>query len=231
MQSKNHFLTVSYFLISLVIFLLGTQSLIAQDESERVGLRLVTGVDCLNDSLSATIQIRSEGNNFFIGTSSLLLNYDASVLEFLDYTSINFDEKAILHVQGLELEIWEPHNYTNGEGEFNLTLLLEIEEVSEPRIDTEWIDIGKIRFSIKDKTTSPQLVFDRNNTNFNRNIPNDGTQAPTKGTFTGFEAPTNSLCNSCDFDDVPPILNNFSADFTINCDSFISSPDNVTANG
>ena len=55
-------------------------------------LRMVDTLDCGNGTFSATLQIRSANiQTFNLGTSSILLTYNAAALEYVDYNSLRFD--------------------------------------------------------------------------------------------------------------------------------------------
>lgn len=156
----------------------------AQNEEDIFDLRIVSAVDCENNQLASIIQIRAQSDTFQIGTSSILLNYDADVIEFSDYQALNFYEDNRC-LPGVNVDSWDSHDF-NGTfpGLFNLTMVLKLEEFSCPIVGTEWIDIGRLDFSVKNINGSPNFSFNLDNTNFNRSQPNNGEQAPQKGNFT-----------------------------------------------
>ena len=148
-------------------------------------LRFVTVQDCETDSLTATIQIKARtGQNFNLGTSSILVTYDQEVLDYASYSSLRFDGSDTC-IEGLASS-WEPHavDGISVPGLFNLTLVLNSEGFGCPEVDSsEWVDIGIVRFAIANPALNPQLSFDRDNTNFNVHEPNDGTVVVGKGEF------------------------------------------------
>ncbi|MEM6634175.1 MAG: PKD domain-containing protein, partial [Bacteroidota bacterium] len=151
-------------------------------------LRIVDSLDCENNTLYTTLQIRAaNGQVFKIGTSSILLKFNESALQFQNYQSLSFDgsDRCIAGI----VEAWDQHSYNviSFPGLFNLTMLLNTEQFSCPEItQNEWISIGTLEFSIKDERLSPEILFDRLNTNFNFDEPNDGSVQVGKGEFTGF---------------------------------------------
>jgi len=174
------------FTFCILLNFVGLPNAQSQEEGDIFDLRFLTELDCGENILTANIQIRTQDDTFKIGISSVLFNYDETVLEFLDYESLNFDQSNIC-IPGVPLAVWDNHQFSSSTpGIFNLTLLTEIASQSCPIIETDWIDIGKVRFTIKDMERAPNMQFDTRNTTFNRNIPNDGTFAPTQGNLMGF---------------------------------------------
>ena len=157
-------------------------------------LRFLTELDCGSNTLTANLQIRTQEDTFKIGISSVLFNYDESVLEFLDYQSLNFDKNNIC-IPGVPLAVWDDHQFSSSTpGVFNLTLLSEIASQSCPIIEKDWIDIGTIRFTVKNMVATPKMEFDARNTSFNRNVPNDGTFSPSQGSLMGFNEVLSTQC-------------------------------------
>ncbi|MEM1120930.1 MAG: Ig-like domain-containing protein [Bacteroidota bacterium] len=189
-------------LIGLLWFLLGNfvalPALSAQNENDIVDLRIHTEVDCGQEIVAAAIQIKAQVDTFRIGTSSILFNYDANVLEFLDYTSENFDENDQVSIFGTPTKVWDEHKFNSSfAGTFNLTLLAELPPASFPIVDTDWLTIGIVRFTVKNMNGRPNFTFDIGNTNFNRHAPNNGDASPTKGQFGSNNDIFSTQC-SCD---------------------------------
>ena len=185
MQSNTYTAFGGFFLF-IILNLFGLPSALSQEDGDIFDLRFLTEVDCGTNILTANIQIKTQDDTFKIGISSVLFNYDEAVLEFLDYQSSNFDQSNIC-IPGVPLAVWDAHQFSSSTpGIFNLTLLTEIASQSCPIIDRDWIDIGIIRFTIKNMEAAPNMQFDSRNTTFNRNDPNDGTFAPTQGNLIGF---------------------------------------------
>ncbi|MFK7979208.1 MAG: Ig-like domain-containing protein, partial [Saprospiraceae bacterium] len=178
----------------ILLNFIGLSSLHSQEEGDIVDLRFLTELDCSENILTANIQIRTQDDTFKIGTSSILFTYDETVLEFMDYESLNFDKNNVC-IPGVPLAVWDNHQFSSSTpGVFNLTLLAEIASASCPIIERDWIDIGKVRFVIKNIEASPNMQFDSKNSPFNRNDPNDGTFAPTQGDLIGFDELLASQC-------------------------------------
>ncbi len=198
-----------------------------QNENDIYDLRIHTEVNCADNVLTASLQIKSQQDSFRIGTSSILFKYDDEVLEFLDYTSENFDENDKVDFFGSAASVWDTHKFNSSfAGTCNLTLLSEIAAASFPTIENEWLTIGFARFTIKNINTSPNFTFDVGNTNFNRHSPNDGSQAPTKGVFA---ANGDLLATQCACD--VPTLNNDTLQFdcpTASIEANISGNDIVS---
>ncbi|MEM6318549.1 MAG: Ig-like domain-containing protein [Bacteroidota bacterium] len=175
----------------------------AQTENDAFDLRLKTEINCTDDVLTTTLQIRAQSDTFKIGTSSVLFTYNDTALTFIDYTSKNFDENNQC-ITGFNFPVWAAHKFNSAvSGTCNLTLFAEIPSASCPIVDTAWIDIGVARFTIKDYDKNPNIVFDRGNSSFNRHEPNDGTMSPDQGVFTNI---TTAFANECGC--TPPTIRN-----------------------
>jgi len=182
------------FIFFTLLNFVGLPNAYSQEEGDIFDLRFLTELDCGENILTANIQIRTQDDSFKIGISSVLFNYDETVLEFLDYESLNFDQNNIC-IPGVPLAVWDNHQFSSSTpGVFNLTLLTEIASQSCPIIEQDWIDIGQIRFTVKNMEASPNIQFDTRNTTFNRNEPNDGTFAPSQGDLMGFDEVLASQC-------------------------------------
>jgi len=94
MQSNTYtaFLGLIFFIALNFLVLPNVQS---QEEGDIFDLRFLTELDCGENILTAKLQIRTQDDTFKIGISSVLFNYDETVLEFLEYNSLNFDKNNI----------------------------------------------------------------------------------------------------------------------------------------
>lgn len=201
MQSNTYTAFLGFFIAILLNFI-ALPTTFSQEDGDIYDLRFLTEVDCNANVLTADIQIRTQQDTFKIGISSVLFNYDENVLTFLDYQSQNFDQNNIC-IPGVPLAVWDAHQFSSSTpGVFNLTLLTEIASASCPIIETDWISIGTVRFTVKSMEGAPNMQFDNRNTSFNRNVPNDGTFAPTQGNLMGFNEVLATQC-ACD----APIVN------------------------
>ena len=140
----------------------------------------------IDDLYCATLKIKlkdailPEDNEVQIGTSGIMVIYNLSALSFASYTSHNFDENNECFPDVPDLDVWAPHGYSGTVGgKVNIVLQLStLEAYSCPVItNEEWIDIGTICFNILDPEANVQIGYSNNDelTNFNRNIPNNGT--------------------------------------------------------
>jgi len=201
MQSNTYTAFLGFFMFIILNFL-ALPTALSQEEGDIFDLRFLTEVDCVENVLTATIQIRTQEDTFKIGISSVLFNYDENVLSFLDYESLNFDPNNVC-IPGVPLAVWDSHQFSSSTpGVFNLTLLTEIASQSCPIIETDWIDIGTVRFSVTNMEATPNMQFDTRNTSFNRNEPNDGTFGPAQGDLIGFNEILSTQCAACE----PPTL-------------------------
>ncbi|MEM6628567.1 MAG: PKD domain-containing protein, partial [Bacteroidota bacterium] len=154
---------------------------------QTANLRFSPSLDCQNGQYAATMQIQAANTTVFrLGTSSILVNFNAAALQFASYSSLRFDGSDLCVVGAAPA--WDEHAFdgTSVAGTFNLTMVLNSEPFSCPDVtDAGWVDIGTILFNVLDSTASPDLGFDVDNTNFNVDQPNDGTVTVGQGTYEG----------------------------------------------
>lgn len=155
---------------------LGTiQPLMAQ---EGVALRWVPNWDYDKEILTASIQVKKDApGDQSLGTSSIYLNYNTQALIFTEYTSLNFHEKNLCI--GGSASAWDQHAFdgTSMPGHFNLTMVLNVDGVACPAIsEEEWTDVGRVSFSVIDKSQKPDIQFNPTHTHFNGNEFNNGTE-------------------------------------------------------
>ncbi len=165
---------------------IGTPIIPIDTTADNIALRMVDSLDCSTNSYCVSLQIKALGDTFLIGTSSMLISYNESLLAFREYASTNFNGSANCIADAASA--WDEHvaDGSSVPGLFNLTLSLTSEEFSCPAIGAaEWIEIGQLCFDLVDSTGNPNLAFDETNTNFNRNFPNDGTGAVPVAVFFG----------------------------------------------
>ncbi len=143
--------------------------------SQTIELQLAAEKNCTDRSYCIDIQLKSGGMagiSLAIGTSSMLLTYDADVVVFKNYLSKNFDDASPCNG-------WLPHRYDaiSRRGEIEITLVLEEDGNACPFIGDDLVAIGTICFDIVKQGASPNIRFDLNHTQFNTNDSNDGTAA------------------------------------------------------
>ncbi len=168
----------------------------AQENTEMINIQFAE-IDYSEDNgtFCATIQVEADNETIFqIGTSSILFNYDSTVIEYISYTPINFNgtENCIMDVASA----WDPQQWdaTSVPGIFNITLTLISNDFSCPTITRDWIDVGTVCFQVLDSSLSPNLVFSEESTSFNSNIPNNGSNSVETGTFGNI---TENIFQSC----------------------------------
>jgi carbohydrate binding protein with CBM6 domain/type IX secretion system substrate protein/SprB-like repeat protein len=146
-------------------------------QAQSVRLELAGQKDCADLTYCATIQVQAgAGENLRLGTSSILMTYDDRALSFKNYTPLNFDGSALC--AGGATLAWTPQQYdaVSKPGEFDLTLTLADNGNSCPTItDLAPIEVGTVCFDILQQGASPGMAFDMAHTQFNRDIPDDGT--------------------------------------------------------
>ncbi len=179
--------------LAVFVFFTAPSFIFSQDDI--VELRFTTALDCQRNIYEATLQMRAKSDTFRIGTSSVFLTYNGAALSFSEYESKNFDGSGLCVLNAAKA--WDSHAFDGSvQGAFNLTLNLNLEDWSCPIIENDWIDIAILSFNITNNNLSSGLQISEENTSFNRNAPNDGTQSPTKGLFAGVDE--SLACSSCD---------------------------------
>ena len=203
--------------------------------AQNADLRFLPQLDCSGDSISVTLQIKASAadTTFRLGTSSLLFTYNENALQFSSYESHKFDGSDLC-IAGIAAA-WENHAFdaSSVPGTFNLTIVLNSDQFSCPDIgNTDWVDIGTVNFSILDNSLQPDLVYDIVNTNFNVNIPNDGTIKMGRGAYTGLtgnilECPSNvrptASFTATPLVGAPPLAVDFDASASDDSDGTIAS--------
>jgi hypothetical protein len=140
---------------------------------QSIELQLNPTKDCNNHSYCVDIQLKKgslAASDVVIGTSSILLNYDADVLSFNHYVSKNFAENS--PCQG-----WLPQRYDaiSRQGELDVTLSLNQTGNACPVIGNDAVDVGQVCFDIIQQGASPNIHFELNHSQFNKNDVDDGT--------------------------------------------------------
>ena len=75
MQLNTFSKLIGKWLLAILIFS-GSSVAMAQNELDIYDLRFNTSVNCEDNLLIATLQIKAQSDTFRIGTSSILFNYD-----------------------------------------------------------------------------------------------------------------------------------------------------------
>jgi len=144
--------------------------------TSEIDLRFRPRLDCDSNTYCVILQGKGQQEDFFIGTSSIMVNYNSDALEFSGYTSTQFDQNT--DCTGGNLTLWDDHKFDGSSvaGKFCLTMTLNGEGVSCPEITTtEWEDFGVLCFDIMDNQSAPKLTFEAKNTHFNSATNNDGS--------------------------------------------------------
>gem|GEM_PF-4432904 len=160
-----------------------------------IDLRLRPELDCQSNTYCLTLQAKAQQEDFTIGTSSIMVNYDPNTLEFTSYTSSQFDENETC-IAG-SMSPWDEQKFdgTSVPGKFCLTMTLLTDSISCPEITTEdWEDIGVICFDIMNNDTTPNIKFDTVNIHFNGSSPNNGTKPIALGILHGIDTDIALAC-------------------------------------
>ena len=186
---------------TLLVFSLFTSGLL---QGQSVSLQLQAEKDCNLYRFCTDIILESEsGTPIQMGTSSLLLNYNAEALVFHHYTPLAYNGGADC-LDGA-MSPWSAHEFDaySQPGQFSLTLLLNdampyCSEVDEATA----ITIGTVCFDVRQQGSDPGLQFDSVNTSFNSHSANNGT-APLSITNWGAVAGAGSLACDCPGEGAP----------------------------
>jgi hypothetical protein len=125
--------------------------------------------------MDLNLQASAPENPVAIGSSSILLQYNASALAFQSYTPAQYDPSVPCN--GASGSAWDVHQYDAyaHPGEFNLVLYLADEDMDCPPVigDTP-VKLGRICFDIRQQGGAPAFAFDMAHTHFNSQSTNDG---------------------------------------------------------
>ncbi|MFQ5445890.1 MAG: carbohydrate-binding protein, partial [Saprospiraceae bacterium] len=167
-----------------IILTLGIFCFAKQAAGQSVNLHLSGEKDCTTGTWCATIQVQAgTGTNLRLGTSSILLTYDDRALSFKNYTPLNFNGSALC--AGGATAAWTPQQFDaiSRPGEFEVTITLSDNGNSCPTITgLAPVGVGTVCFDILQQGASPDLTFDLAHTQFNRDLPDDGTNPLPAGT-------------------------------------------------
>ena len=188
-----------------------------QQANAQAILQLEPSVQCGTYTYCVDIELKATaGNSFQLGTSSILLNYDKDILSFSNYIAADFDSTSTC------TGTWSPQQFDVDEetGEFNLTMKLLNASSSCITIDTATRIVGTICFTINQQGGNPDITFNQNQTNLNKNTPDNGTNAPT---ITSWDSLTTAGVLVCDCPGVGVACNDnnvFTSNdqYDINCD-------------
>ncbi|MEO1261422.1 MAG: T9SS type A sorting domain-containing protein [Bacteroidota bacterium] len=153
-------------------YILSVFTLVATGQS--VELELKPEKSCNDRSYCVDLQLKKSSlsaADATIGTSSILMTYDARVLSFKNYTSENFNENS-------PCSGWLPHRYDaiSREGEVDITLVLADNGNSCPVVGTDAVNVGRVCFDIIQQGASPNIQFDLDHSQFNQNDSDDGVE-------------------------------------------------------
>lgn len=127
-------------------------------------------------SFCATIQVRAaNATPVKIGSSSIHLTYNTAAMTYLSYTPLEFDGTDNCNAGSAA---WDVQSSTSVPGKFNLTMILKEGQQANscPTItNAAWIDVGTVCFTIVSSSVFPNLRISTTHTQFNSNVPNDGT--------------------------------------------------------
>lgn len=167
---------------NILIFILLLVNLnVATLLGQSIDTRMIGSAEPNSEEYCATIQVSSSDGAFHIGTSSIRLNYDASVIFFEgatigvttgSYTSINFDnDQTSIHPEctmengGFDITPYSAHGFDGLiQGDILITTVLLNETIGEtvfacPSIDEKWQSLSKICFAVLDPAGNPDLHF------------------------------------------------------------------------
>ncbi|WP_425421156.1 T9SS type A sorting domain-containing protein [Phaeodactylibacter xiamenensis] len=166
--------TITY-ILPLIFSLFTSGHLLAQS----VALQLDASKDCNLYRYCTDIILASDsGEPVRMGTSSLLLTYNAEALTFHSYEPLAYNGGQDC-LDGT-MSPWSAHEYDaySHPGEFSLTLLLN--DAMPPCAEMDEapaVTIGTVCFDVKQQGSAPEISFDAAHTSLNSRQVNNGTAA------------------------------------------------------
>ncbi|MFK7947613.1 MAG: T9SS type A sorting domain-containing protein [Saprospiraceae bacterium] len=186
-------------------------------------LILDDNLQCGTYTYCIDIKLNANSGTFDLGTSSILLDYNIEALTFQSYVPNAFDSTNCS-------TDWLPQQYDiDAEtGEFSLTMK-PINSNSCVTVDATQQTIGTLCFSINQQGASPEIRINTDETLFNNNSPDNGTNNITFQTDSLVTAGV-LACDcvgagtACDDNNV--FTTNDQFDINCNCNGTISDNDN-----
>lgn len=164
---------------------------------------LLSGDNDCNGELQVGIYVRASQFSpldFKIGSSSIFLNFDPSVVAFSGYSAQEF------HEVGSYYGSWIDQKAT-ADNECGISnIVLQLQDLNGPNIfltKNNLVHIGSANFDILLEGADPQIILNQRFTQFNRAETNDGTQQVTLENYPKMlEYSCLSACT------VPPVVSN-----------------------
>ncbi len=199
--------------------------------SQGIELGLNAAKNCNDHTFCTTIEVQSDSDPIYIGTSSMLLTFDERVLAFKNYISENFDGSG-------PCTGWSPQRFDaiSRKGELEITLVLENNGNACPTIGSDPVSVGIVCFDIVQQGASPNIQYDLDHTQFNRDTPDDGTDAITISGAVSIDEINVLVCDcagegaTCDDDNIYTVNDKF--DVYCNCQGeYLDSDQDGTLDG
>ncbi len=159
----------------LILLLIG----FSQNGNAQANLDFVSNLQCGDYTYCVDVRMAANSGSFDLGTSSFLIKYNTEAVSFKNYVAVAFDSA------GTCVNAWSPQqiDVDTETGEISITVKLLNPNSSCIDINSTPKIIGTICFDIEQQGGNPNIIFDAQNTNLNRNTPDNGTNAITINNF------------------------------------------------
>ena len=182
------------------------------DLNPSVDCRFIPGLNnCENDQYCVHLQIKGNNGANFIGTSSIFMTYDETVLNFDSdngmatvgtFTPLHFGGSSFINPDCNQILPPEPYGNQAFDGSTQGSINMTIEFLLSPfqddpwdcyGIENVWTDVTEICFEVLDSLGNPNLQFESEFTSFNSQV-NDGSNAYSNGIFESLTTIFSALC-------------------------------------
>ena len=188
---------------------------------QNVNVRFVDNInasDCSTSTYCSDIQVSTAGNEaILLGNSSIRFNYDAKVLRYDSYKSVNFNENSTCG----NLHPYAEHSFDGLiPGDFLISLVSYnafADATCSSVLTKDWTTVSTVCFEVLDETKVPNLeligtqngtVTNMAGTNFNQK-GNDPSQKLPNGTFSSTDKSFEDVCKTTSTESITSLTDGF----------------------
>ncbi len=190
----------------MACLILLTAGFFNQSTGQIVKIELDGANNCAGQ-LSVDIKVRSSDfstSNFEIGSSSIFLNFDPALVDFVSYTGVEFNASTSTQASDANW-IEQAHGYDQECGLLNIVLQKEDGGTNNYLLDNaNLIHVGTAVFNFTGLDADPMLMVNRRFTLFNSSATNDGTALKSVEDYPKLMDYECDLCSSPNITNINP---------------------------